>query len=123
MKFVNGIAFQNLINLKLVSMTGNDCINESFESRERLNKLAEIVSTRCRYREATDAKDVKDVKLLQMKVNELLNEISKLQLQLEDVMNKKCNDGANFDLMKEELKKIDEDESYLKNEKTWSVLK
>lgn len=84
-----------------------------------MNELAEIVSTRCRYREAAD---VQDAKRLQMKVNELLNEISKLQLQLEDVMNKKCNDESNFDLMKEELKKIDEDERYLKNEKTWSLL-
>lgn len=48
---MNGNAFDSLINLKSVTLVGNECIDESFENQTRILMVSQIVSESCGFTE------------------------------------------------------------------------
>lgn len=48
-KFLNGDVFSSLNNLRIVMLSSNDCINEDFDSPNRIALLPKIIDDKCRY--------------------------------------------------------------------------
>lgn len=117
---MNGEIFRHLTKLTLVSLWGNDCIDESFETKEKLEQISEVVSAKCRFREITE---LMDNQKLRIKIDELFLQVSKLELQLKDVMSRKCDDYSllNDSGMKinYEFSKIDDIKRDLRDKKLW----
>lgn len=48
---MNGKTFEGLNNLKLVTLSGNKCIEEDFDDRYKIATLTRVVSEKCKFTE------------------------------------------------------------------------